>query len=257
MPTRKVPESPIMSSQFNDADDDLPLHPRTPSREIYQGNETQAANMADSRLPEREVTLNTGIVLALFFALALLCAVFFGFGYSIGHKSGLATAAALDQPDPAPVAENTASAAVTKPSPGVAATQPVPGYVPSAGPERTVVKALPAPPLPPMNTSPAPTKPAPIVRVPPPSAATVIPPVAATAVPSGPGTFHVQIAAVSHQEDADVLLSALRRRGYTVLTRSDPADKLIHVQVGPFGNRKEADEMRKKLAGDGYNAFIK
>ena len=67
----------------------------------------------------------------------------------------------------------------------------------------------------------------------------------------------MQIAAVSHQEDADVLLSALRRRGYTVLTRSDAADKLIHVQVGPFGNRKEAETMRQKLAGDGYNAFIK
>ena len=62
---------------------------------------------------------------------------------------------------------------------------------------------------------------------------------------------------MSHQEDADVLLSALRRRGYAVQGRSEANDKLIHVQLGPFSSRKDAEAMRQKLAGDGYNAFIK
>ena len=62
---------------------------------------------------------------------------------------------------------------------------------------------------------------------------------------------------MSHQEDADVLLSALRRRGYAVQARSEANDKLIHVQLGPFSSRKDAEAMRQKLAGDGYNAFIK
>ena len=57
----------------------------------------------------------------------------------------------------------------------------------------------------------------------------------------------VQIAAVSHAEDAEVLLDALRKRGYTVTARRDAGDSLIHVQTGPFANRNDANAMRQKL----------
>ena len=70
------------------------------------------------------------------------------------------------------------------------------------------------------------------------------------------GQLMVQIAAVSHQEDADVLTGALRRRGYAVSARRDPMDNLIHVRIGPFNNRDEAGRWRKKLLDDGYNAMI-
>jgi cell division septation protein DedD len=66
----------------------------------------------------------------------------------------------------------------------------------------------------------------------------------------------VQIAAVSHPEDADVLVGALRKRGYAVSSRRDPADGLLHVQVGPFANRDDAAAMRQKLMNDGYNAIV-
>jgi cell division septation protein DedD len=66
----------------------------------------------------------------------------------------------------------------------------------------------------------------------------------------------VQIAAVSHQEDADLLLSALRSHGYAVFVRQEQ-DKLLHVQIGPFATRKEADAMRQRLLADGYNAIVK
>ncbi len=36
---------------------------------------------------ERELTLSTGAILAIFLGLVLLCAVFFGFGYNLGRKS--------------------------------------------------------------------------------------------------------------------------------------------------------------------------
>ena len=36
---------------------------------------------------DRELTLSTGAILAIFLGLVLLCAVFFGFGYNLGHKS--------------------------------------------------------------------------------------------------------------------------------------------------------------------------
>ena len=67
----------------------------------------------------------------------------------------------------------------------------------------------------------------------------------------------VQIAAVSHREDADILISTLKQRGYDVFIRQEPQDKLLHVQVGPFASRKDADAMRQHLLADGYNAIVK
>ena len=66
----------------------------------------------------------------------------------------------------------------------------------------------------------------------------------------------VQIAAVTHPEDAEVLVGALRKRGYTVSVRRQPADNLIHVQIGPFSTRDEAYRWRQKLLNDGYNAIV-
>jgi cell division septation protein DedD len=67
----------------------------------------------------------------------------------------------------------------------------------------------------------------------------------------------VQIAAVSRPEDGQALIAALRKHGYNVSARSEPQDKLLHVQVGPFATRAEANAMRQKLLSDGYNAIIK
>ena len=66
----------------------------------------------------------------------------------------------------------------------------------------------------------------------------------------------VQIAAVSHPEDAEVLVNALRKRGYTVTVRREVNDNLIHVQTGPFANRNDANAIRQKLLNDGYNAIV-
>jgi cell division septation protein DedD len=67
----------------------------------------------------------------------------------------------------------------------------------------------------------------------------------------------VQIAAVSHSQDADVLVSALDKLGYNASVRSGAADQLLHVQIGPFTTRDEANAMRTKLLNDGYNAILK
>ena len=66
----------------------------------------------------------------------------------------------------------------------------------------------------------------------------------------------VQIAAISHAEDAQVLVAALKKRGYEVTARRDLGDNLIHVQTGPFVNRNDANAMRQKLLNDGYNAIV-
>ena len=73
----------------------------------------------------------------------------------------------------------------------------------------------------------------------------------------GSGLPMVQIAAVARPEDANVLVSALRQRGYGAVVRNDPQDKLLHVQVGPFSDRTQATAIKQKLLSDGYNAIIK
>jgi cell division septation protein DedD len=66
----------------------------------------------------------------------------------------------------------------------------------------------------------------------------------------------VQIAAVANVEDADVLVTALKKRNYSVTLRRDPADGLIHVRIGPFTSHDEAEKWRQKLLDDGYNAIL-
>jgi len=70
------------------------------------------------------------------------------------------------------------------------------------------------------------------------------------------GSLMVQIAAVTDTEDANVLMGALRKRGYAVSGQRDVGDGLIHVRIGPFGSRDEADKWRAKLLNDGYNAIL-
>lgn len=67
----------------------------------------------------------------------------------------------------------------------------------------------------------------------------------------------VQIAAISRPEDADVLISALQKRGFNASARRDTSDNLLHIQVGPFATRQQAMDMRSRLLNDGYNAILK
>ena len=259
-----------MSSLFDDSDDDLTLRTRRAASQEY-APERSVAEMHDSA-HDREVTLNTGTVLALFFALALVCAVFFGFGYSMGRKSAQPVAGAADTGSTSAstaASDTPAAPPADKPAPGSPASQPIPGYMTQSEANETNAKAASQNPP---AAAPAPqkavepriaaavppaveAKAAPVVRTPPPAA--TAPSVPANTAPAVAGSTYVQIAAVSHQEDADVLLSALKRRGYNVVQRSEPTDKLIHVQIGPFPTRKDAEGTRQKLLADGYNAFLK
>ena len=53
-----------------------------------------------------------------------------------------------------------------------------------------------------------------------------------------------------------MLANALRKRGYAVTAQREPSDGLIHVRIGPFSSRDEANRMCMKLLNDGYNAMI-
>jgi DedD protein len=76
-----------------------------------------------------------------------------------------------------------------------------------------------------------------------------------TIIPGHP--IMVQIAAVSRQEDAEVLAGALRKRGFNPTIRPGSGDKFFHVQVGPFTDKSQAETIKQHLLADGYNAIMK
>jgi DedD protein len=200
-----------------------------------------------------EITLSTASLLGIFFGLVLICGVFFGFGYSMGRGTGQgAQAHALENIPASNSGDGDESASAASPSAAASDDPPVSAKAVSAPAVKTVVKEdaaseddTPAKPVPPALSKPTALK----------SVPAYVPP--ADAPVSLSGRPMVQIAAVARPEDADVLVSALRQRGYGVVVRNEPQDKLLHVQVGPFADRTQAAAMKQKLLSDGYNAIIK
>lgn len=243
---------------------------------------------------DAELTLGAGTLLGIFFALVLLCGLCFGLGYEVGRggvpsqitlpagtpakpetpangaakpqaaqqaaaepatdpgqtaTSETATAQAPhDMAAPAPArAEPSRPAVVPVPQPGKPAQQPQ-----SKQPQIKIVQAAPPP-------AKAPARPAamPPLQSYPQQKQTnaAYTPGGSSYGSAGSAQLMVQIAAVSNPEDGDVLVSALRKRGYSVSARHE-ADNLIHVRIGPFASRDEANRWRQKLLNDGYNAQV-
>jgi DedD protein len=198
-----------------------------------------------------EITLSTASLLGIFFGLVLICGVFFGFGYSMGRGTGssaatttVATAEPEETPAPGPARPAALAPAEQDEAPASAAPTPAVPRVQrddTPGDERAVAPAK----APAGKTSAAQKIPA------------GLPAEADTSAAAVSGKPMVQIAAVARPEDADALVAALRQRGYGVVVRNEPQDKLLHVQVGPFADRGEAAAMKQKLLSDGYNAIIK
>jgi DedD protein len=212
---------------------------------------------------DRELTLSTGAILGLFFGLVLICGLFFGLGYNLGsHKSAAANAAAAlpttSTAETTPAADfNSFKPSAGSPSPD----QPKPIPPPAATPPATSTAANTPSPVKPSASEPGvtPSQKAESEPLPSHAAASTPAPAHTTSTPaaSATGTFIVQIAAVSHQEDADLLMTALKNRGYHPFAHTGTQDTLIHIQVGPFTTHADADTMRQRLVADGYNAIIK
>ena len=79
----------------------------------------------------------------------------------------------------------------------------------------------------------------------------------ATGNPQPATSFMVQVAAVSTQDVADIEVAALKKQGFDVVVRHEPQDKLLHVQIGPFPDRKSAEAMRQRVLAGGFNAIVK
>ncbi|HEY1657801.1 MAG TPA: SPOR domain-containing protein [Candidatus Sulfotelmatobacter sp.] len=206
--------------------------------------------MASSQ--DTEITLGTGKLLALFFGLVVVCAVFFALGYTLGRKSEPTVAAAgplipLSSGNTTkPASSGSASAGMTfykavqqqSANPQLTPASSVAGTS-QTGAGQTAETETPA-------ASGKATDEAQNNGLPDPMAA----------VPGG--NYFVQVAAVTKQDDADALVDALKKRTYPAFVAVNSAsDKLFRVQVGPFSDVKEAEAMRARLINDGYNPILK
>ncbi len=189
-------------------------------------------------------------MLALFFGLVALCGVFFGMGYKVGKGS---TDLSLHEGLPP------AATALQRPT----AVKPASANAPS--PDLSFYKSVqqdqPNPQLTAAPSNPAPANAATPTTSANPTAASTTPPAAAPSgapvPPPAMGGYFVQVAAVTKQEDADALVDALKKKQYAAFSVPGPVDKLFHVQVGPFGDIKDAESTRDRLVSDGYNPIVK
>jgi cell division septation protein DedD len=208
--------------------------------------------MASSQ--DTEITLGTAKLLGLFFGLVGICAVFFALGYTLGRKSdsGLAAAATL-----APLR----AAQGAKPGgSGAAASTPMTFYKAveqqNANPQLTSAAAVAATTDANRQQTAASSTSSAGSSSSGESPQTSNPPDPMAPVPAT--GYFVQVAAVSKQDDADSLVDALKTKLYPAFVASNPTvDKLFRVQVGPFGDIKEAETMRSRLISDGYNPILK
>lgn len=189
----------------------------------------------DDGVQDTEITLSTGKLLGIFFALVIVCSVFFTMGYLLGRSTSNGSRTEI-------VGTVTTSSVGSAGKPS-AANKPPDVPPPAASPDAQSAQAqtggstssAAAPALGQTGAASAPTE-----------------------IKANPnGTYTVQVAAVSKQDDAEILVAALRKKQYPVFIAGAPGDALFHVQVGPFSDPKDAETMRSRLAGDGYNAIVK
>jgi DedD protein len=210
---------------------------------------------------DAEITLGTGKLLGIFFGLAVICAVFFTMGYMLGRGSAAGAKTEIVSSVP------NGNGAANKPSAGNnkgpdASTQNCPAGSTNcpptgSGPDSTFYDSMSnkntnSQPVT-GNSQPQAGNSSPQTNTSSSSASATTPEIKNVTA----GSFIVQVVAVSKQEDAEFLVAALRKKQYPVFLSSGGGDALFRVQVGPFTDAKEAEAMRARLAGEGYNPIVK
>jgi DedD protein len=212
---------------------------------------------------DTEITLGTAKLLGLFFGLVVICAVFFALGYTLGRKSdtGLSAATTL-----APLPSSNGVKAANS---GGAPSAPMTFYKAveqqNANPQLTPAAAVAT------ATEPATSQAAGTLSGPSSADGSSGSPASNSPAQGAQGAslpdpmapvpasgYFVQVAAVSKQDDAEALVDALKKKQYPAFVASAiSTDKLFRVQVGSFGDIKEAEAMRSRLINDGYNPILK
>ena len=173
---------------------------------------------------EREISLGTSTILGIFLGLALLCAAFFGFGYSMGHKASMPAVAAAESSTGA-TKDTTFSSFKTAPV-AQKPVEPVASAPPAASETSDVADGA-------------------GLKATSTEAAAEQPP------PSSDGVWMVQVSVSSVKPDAEKLTGVLTRQGFPAAMQT-AKDGKFHIRVGPFATKSTADTTRKMLVADGY-----
>ena len=182
---------------------------------------------------DTEITLGVGKLIGIFSLLVILCGVFLGLGYMLGRNSVKQEAMLSRDTLPAGAISTAAKPGASQAAPAPKPVEPVTEQS-APGANDTTKAESPAQPSPNGDAKQSPEM---------------------KALPGG--GYVVQVAAVSKKEDADALQQALQHKQYPVVVTSGAADKLFHVQIGPFADLKDAESTKSRLASDGYNAIVK
>jgi cell division septation protein DedD len=196
--------------------------------------------MKNNETGESELVMGNKQLLFGFFVVAVLFAVFFGMGYSVGRNSTPATqlAATRDQnggaappntrPQPAsgtaPAQQNPPAAATEPPKDDAGATagEPQPATQPA---QQTYTKPV----------TPAPAAPA--------------------AVEPAAGETYLQVTAVK-QDVAETVASTLKDKGFPAVLSPGPAGK-TRVLVGPYTDLAKLGQAKAELERLGFSPFVK
>ncbi len=219
--------------------------------------------------PDFQFDFGTKGIVSLFGAVAVLCGLFWAFGYTVGKHSVPASFSLGDT-----AAAQQAAGSATKPAAGTPIAQSqAPAAVPPNPSDLTAAE---------VNQTPQTLVPGPNGETPAATPVTGNSAAGATTAAAGGQTaapaisrssmqpaslstapvvhsYAVQVFAGAKQGDALSLAAALKARQYPVfvLKPQSGGDNLYRVQVGPYNQLAEAQQMRERLLADGYNAVIK
>ena len=186
-----------------------------------------------------EMTLENRHLLGVFFAVVLLCAIFFTLGFVLGRNQMAAKAPA------SPAQKPPAQAPTASPGPddlsfyqrveGKPPAEPVPATKPAESKPTAAKPAAPKPATPtPAKTAPAPAKPA-----------------------APAETYYLQVAAVTQEAEAQRLVGDLKKQGFSSVIIPPSADHFYRVQVGPLGSLELADAAQRRLETQGFRQILR
>ncbi|MFQ5816583.1 MAG: SPOR domain-containing protein [Terriglobia bacterium] len=190
--------------------------------------------MAKGKGGAYEMVLETRHLVGVFFAVVILCAVFFTLGFVLGRNQERAAAHTAELE----------SRSTTQPMPSAAESpsSPTPTDLGFYG---RVGKAQPA------TSSPKPVAP-PVPKSTPPSS-----PTGTSAGSSAAASILLQVAAITQKDDAERLQKELRRLGFPTVIVPPTSGRFYRVQVGPFTDPELAAAAQRRLEAQGFTVLVK
>jgi cell division septation protein DedD len=71
------------------------------------------------------------------------------------------------------------------------------------------------------------------------------------------GSILLQVAALKREGDALKMADEIQQKRYPAFVIMLPSDGLYHIQVGPYGDEKSAENAKRTLEQIGFKSIIK